>query len=90
MRKVMAMTGDAISELFTPLVGKSGSISIIARGAGEVTFALGGGEKLTGVRVRPDGLVRLDRETGWTVLDPGEIAAVTWHGTPDSSPGQFL
>lgn len=90
MRKVMAMTGDAISELFTPLIGKSGAISIITRGTGEVTFAWAESEKLTGVQVRPDGLVRLERETGWTVIDPGEVAAVTWHGNADRSPGQFL
>ena len=84
------MTSDAISDLLTPLVGKSGAISVVVSGTGEVSFASGGSEKLTGVQVRPDGLVRLERETGWTVLDPGEISAVTWHGDADGSPGQFL
>ena len=84
------MTGDAISDLFTPLIGKSGAISVVIRGTGEAAFPLGDREKLTGVTVRPDGLIRLERETGWTVIDPREIAAVTWHGDADSSPGQFL
>jgi hypothetical protein len=43
------------------------------------------------VQVRPDGLVRLERETGWTVIDPNEVVAVVWNGDLDSgSPGQFL
>jgi len=42
------------------------------------------------VEVRPDGLVHLDRETGWAVIDPAEIVAVVWNGDPDNSPGQFL
>jgi hypothetical protein len=29
------------------------------------------------------------RETGWTVIDPGEVVAAVWHGDPDESPGQF-
>jgi hypothetical protein len=37
-----------------------------------------GGEKLTGVEVRPDCLIRLERETGWAVIDPGEVMAVVF------------
>jgi hypothetical protein len=41
--------------------------------------------------VRPDGLVRLERETGWTVIDPDAVLAVVWNGDPDNVPtGQFL
>ena len=47
-------------------------------------------KKLTGVEVRPDGLVRLERDTGWAVIDPGEIVAVVWNADQESSPGQFL
>jgi hypothetical protein len=46
--------------------------------------------KLTGVEVRPDGLVRLERETGWAVIDPGDVVAVVWDSEPQSSAGQFL
>ena len=46
--------------------------------------------ELTGVEIRPDGLLRLERETGWAVIDPGEVVAVVWDSEPQSSPGQFL
>jgi hypothetical protein len=47
-------------------------------------------EKLTVVEVRPDGLVHLERETGWAVIDPGEVVAVVWDSEPKTSAGQFL
>jgi hypothetical protein len=85
------MTGDTMRDLLGPLIGKSGSISLLVRRVGPVAFPTSNNRKLTGVEVRPDGLVRLDRETGWTVLDPDEVVAVVWNGDPDSdSPGQFL
>jgi hypothetical protein len=42
------------------------------------------------VEVRPDGLVHLKRETGWAVIDPGEVVAVVWDSEPKISAGQFL
>jgi hypothetical protein len=42
------------------------------------------------VEVRPDGLVRLERETGWAVIDPAEVVAVVWNSDTETSPGQFL
>ena len=47
-------------------------------------------KQLTGVELRSDGLVRLQREDGWAVIDPAEIVAVVWSGDQDHSPGQFL
>ena len=84
------MTGETIRELLEPLIGKSGSISIIVRDAGQAGFASGEGKKLTSVEVRPDGLVCLRRETGWTVIDPDPVVAVVWNGETESSPGRFL
>jgi hypothetical protein len=84
------MTGEAICELLTPLIGKPGSISIVVSEVGQVGFGRGESKKLISVEVRPDGLVRLERETGWTVLDPGAVVAVVWNGESESSPGQFL
>ena len=84
------MTSDTFSDLLKPLVGKAGSISMVVSGTGEVAFAMGEDKKLTGVEVRPDGMVRLERETGWAVIDPAEIVAVAWHSDADTSPGQFL
>jgi hypothetical protein len=84
------MTGDTFSDLLKPLIGKAGSLSMVVSGTGEVSFGMGEDKKLIGVEVRPDGLVRLDRETGWTVVDPAAIVAVVWHSDPDRSPGQFL
>jgi len=84
------MTGDTIRDLLHPLIGKSGSISMLVSRIGQVAFPTAQDKKLTGVQVRPDGLIRLERETGWTVIDPNEVIAVTWRGDPEDSPGQFL
>ena len=84
------MTGEAMRDLLKPLIGKSGSISMLVNRVGPVTFPTAEHKKLTGVEVRPDGLVQVERETGWAVFDPGEVVAVVWNGDPDNSPGQFL
>jgi hypothetical protein len=86
----MVMTGEAICDLLKPLIGKSGSISMVVGSSGQVGFVTGGNKKLTGVEVRPDGLVRLERETGWAVIDPGGVVAVVWNGDTEDSVGQFL
>lgn len=84
------MTGDTMRDLLQPLIGKSGSISMLVSRIGQVSFPTAEDKKLTGVQLRPDGLIRLERETGWTVIDPDEVIAVTWRGDPEDSPGQFL
>jgi uncharacterized protein YaiE (UPF0345 family) len=84
------MTGETIRDLLTPVIGKSGSISVVVSRTGQIGFATAETRKLTGVEVRPDGLVRLERETGWTVIDPAEVVAVAWNGEIESSAGQFL
>jgi hypothetical protein len=84
------MTGETIRDLLKPLIGKSGSISLVVNRVGSIGFATTENKKLTGVEVRPDGLVRLERETGWTVIDPDVIVAVAWNGEPEQSAGQFL
>jgi hypothetical protein len=84
------MTGETICDLLKPLIGKSGSISIVVGKTGQTRFVTAENKKLTGVEVRPDGLVRLERETGWTVIDPGEVVAVAWEGDMEGSVGQFL
>jgi hypothetical protein len=84
------MTGDTISDLLQPLIGRSGLISLLVRSIGQVGFVTAESKKLTGVEIRPDGLVRLERETGWTVIDPGEVVAVAWNDGMENSPGQFL
>ncbi|MGN6791344.1 MAG: hypothetical protein ACTHJW_03035 [Streptosporangiaceae bacterium] len=84
------MTGETICELLKPLIGKSGSLSIIVSRIGHIGFATGENEKLTAVEIREDGLVRLERETGWTVIDPAEVVAVAWTGEAETSPGLFL
>ena len=85
------MTGETMRDLLTPLIGKSGSISMLVSRIGQVTLPTSEGKKLTGIEIRPDGLVRLDRETGWTVIDPDQVLAVVWNGDPDNaSLGQFL
>ena len=84
------MTGETIRELLKPLIGKSGSISVVVSEIGHVAFAATENKKLTSVEVRPDGLVRLERETGWAVVDPGQVVAVVWDGEPVTTAGQFL
>jgi hypothetical protein len=84
------MTGETIRDLLQPLIGKSGAISMVISRTGHIGFVTTENEKLTGVEVGPDGLVRLERETGWAVIDPGEVVAVVWDSEPKASAGQFL
>lgn len=84
------MTGETIRDLLEPCIGKTGSVVMLVSRIGQVGFAATDSNKLTGVEVRPDGLVRLEREAGWTVIDPAEVVAVAWNGDTDGSAGQFL
>ena len=84
------MTGETIRDLLVPLIGKYGSIFMLVSRTGPIGFATAENKKLTGVEVRPDGLVRLERESGWAVIDPGDVVAVVWNDDTQSSPGQFL
>jgi hypothetical protein len=84
------MTGETIIGLLTPLIGKSGTISMIVSRIGQIGFATDENKKLTAVEAHPGGLVRLERETGWAVIDPAEVVAVVWNGDTETSPGQFL
>jgi hypothetical protein len=84
------MTGETIRDLLKPLIGKSGSLSIVVRRAGHIGFVTSGNKKLTGVELYPDGLVRLERETGWAVIDPDGVVAVVWDSEAETSAGQFL
>jgi hypothetical protein len=84
------MTGETIRDLLAPLVGKSGSISMVVSRAGHIGFVATESTKLTRVELRSDGLVRLERETGWAVIDPSDIVAVVWDSEPKTSAGQFL
>jgi hypothetical protein len=84
------MTGETIRDLLKPLIGKSGSIFMVARRIGQIGFATTENRKLTSVEVRPDGLVLLERENGWAVIDPDEVVAVVWNSDRETSPGQFL
>lgn len=84
------MTGETICDLLKPLIGKSGSVSLLIRRIGPIGFDMTENKKLTSVEIRPDGLVRLERQIGWTVIDPDEVMAVGWNGEAESSLGQFL
>jgi hypothetical protein len=84
------MTGEVLRDLLHPLIGKSGSIFMLVSRTGPIGFATAGNKKLTGVEIRPDGLVLLERETGWAVISPGDVVAVVWNDDTESSPGQFL
>ena len=84
------MTGETLSDLIKPLIGKSGTISMVVSRIGHIGFATNEAKRLTGVEVRPDGLVLLERNAGWAVIDPSEIVAVVWSSDTESSPGLFL
>ena len=57
---------------------------------GQISLASGENKTLTGEDLRPDGLGRLERAAGWTVIDPAQVVAVVWNDETESSPGQFL
>jgi hypothetical protein len=84
------MTAETIRDLLQPLIGKSGSIFMVVSRIGPIGFATGVNKKLTSVEIQPDGLIRLERESGWAIIDPAEIVAVVWNGDTETSPGQFL
>ena len=84
------MTGETLRQLLEPLIGKSGSISMVVSRIGHIGFITSENKKLTGVELRPDGLLRLERETGWAVIDPEGVVAVAWDSEPEASAGQFL
>jgi hypothetical protein len=85
------MTGDTMRDLLTPLIGKSGSMSLLVSKIGPVAFPTAENRKLTGVELRADGLIHLERETGWTVIDPREVVAVVWRDDQgNDSTEQFL
>ena len=84
------MTGETIRDLLEPVIGKSGAVYLAVSNIGQVGLAINENSKLTGVEVRTDGLVRLERETGWTVINPSEVVAVAWRSDTEQSEGQFL
>ena len=84
------MTGETLCDLLKPLIGKPGTGYMLVKRIGQVGLAATESNKLTGVEVTPDGLVRLERATGWTVIDPRGIIAVGWNSETEHSAGQFL
>jgi hypothetical protein len=84
------MTGETVRDLLKPLIGRSGSVTLLVKRSGSIGFDMTENKKLTGIEVRPDGLIRLERQSGWTVIDPDEVIAVAWNGETESDLGQFL
>jgi hypothetical protein len=84
------MTAEMICDLLKPLVGQPGSIYLVVSRIGQIGFAATENNKLTGVEVRPDGMIKLARDAGWTVLDPAEVVAVGWNSDAVHATGQFL
>jgi hypothetical protein len=77
-------------DLIKPLIGKSGTLALLVSNIGQVGFSAAEDKTLTAVDVRPDGTVKIERESGWTVIDPAEVVAVLWRGDTEGSTGQFL
>jgi len=84
------MTGETVCDLLKPLIGKTGTIFLVVGKVGQIGFATTENNKLTGVEVRSDGFVLLERSTGWTVIDPNEVVVVGWNSDADQTTGQFL
>jgi hypothetical protein len=84
------MTGETMRDLLESLIGESGAISMLVSRIGPVAFSMAEHNKLTSVEVRSDGLVRLERQHGWAVIDPSEVVAMVWNDDPETHPGQFL
>ena len=84
------MTAETIRDLLEPLVGKSGSIFIVVSRIGPIGFSTTEHKKLTSVEIRPDGLIRLERDSGWAVIDPNEVVGLVWNGDTERETGQFL
>jgi hypothetical protein len=83
------MTGETFCDLLKPLIGKTGTIYMVVGNVGQIGLATTENNKLTSVEVRTDGLVLLERATGWTVIDPAEVVAVGWNSDTPAT-GQFL
>jgi len=84
------LTGETMRALLEPLIGKSGSISMLVSRIGPISFPVAENRKLTGVEIRSDGLIELKRQAGWAVIDPNDVVAVVWNDDSDTTPGQFL
>ncbi len=84
------MTAEMMRDLLQPLVGQPGSLYLVISRIGQIGFKATDDNKLTGVEVRPDGMIRLERAIGWTVIDPAEVVAVGWNGDSEPSAGQFM
>jgi len=52
---------------------------MVVSGTGHIGFVTTENQKLTGVEVRPDGVVRLKRKTGWAVMT--RMKSWLWCGT---------
>jgi hypothetical protein len=84
------MTAEMIRDLLEPLVGQPGSIYLVLSRIGQIGFTATENNKLTAVEVRPDGTIKLERDAGWTVIDPAEVVAVGWNDDTERSAGLFL
>jgi len=85
------MTGETIRDLLQPFIGKSGLISMVVRRTGPIGVGHHREREADRRGGPPGGLVRVERETWWAVIDPDDVVAVVWDNEPKASAvGQFL
>ncbi len=84
------MTSETMRGLLEPLIGEFGSITMLVSRVGPLVLSMADHKKLISVEVGSDGLVRLEREHGWAVIDPSEIVSVMWIDEVETHSGQFL
>src|ERR1700730_10735415 len=77
-------------DLLDPRIARSGDITMLVSRIGPAAFPTAAKRNCPSVELRWHGLVRLERPTGWVVVDPDDVVAVVWNDDTEISPGQFL
>jgi hypothetical protein len=82
--------GAVIIDLLQPVLGKQGQVRLVVRGLTGRWTLNDDKHPLLSVQVRPDGLIEVSRDDGWSVLDPGDVLAVEWVSRDSEGQGQYL
>ena len=84
------MQGSVLVELLEPVLGKQGQVRLVVRGLNGRWTLNDDNHPLLGVQQRPDGLLEVTRDDGWSILDPADVLAVEWISRDTEGQGQYL
>lgn len=84
------MQGSVLVELLEPVLGKQGQVRLVVRGLNGRWTLNDDKHPLLGVQQRPDGLLEVTRDDGWSILDPADVLAVEWISRDTEGQGQYL